>query len=385
MKILFFTLALCINLIAEQTKNITVMGIGRLGICTALVFERAGYNILGLDISQSYVDAINSKTLVSPEPLVNEYLRKSLNLRATTNINEAIHFSDIYFIVVATPNGNNEAYDHAFLIKLLEDINEHKVKNKHLVICCTVFPGFIDNQAKQILKNCENITISYNPEFIAQGNIIRDFERPDVVLIGEGSKEAGDTIEKIYLDACLNNPKITRMSPASSEIAKLALNCFITTKIAYANMIGDIAQLTPNANEQDILKLVGSDSRVGYKYLNYGYGYGGPCFPRDNRALGEYANSIGIAPTIPSSTDLSNKQHALFMAETMLRKKEKSYVFTDVNYKPNCHVIILEESQKLAVAKILAEKGCAVVIKDREEVINLVKKEYGDLFKYEII
>lgn len=386
MKIKIFFAIACLNTICENKfNNITVIGVGRLGLCTALVFERAGYNVLGIDVNESYVESLNSKNFESLEPSVNEYLKSSKNFHASTNIEQGINFSDIFFIIVATPNGTSEAYDHSHLIKILEKINQYQVKNKHIVICCTIFPGFIENKAKNLLIDCQNITISYNPEFIAQGSIIKDFENPDTILIGEGSKNAGDVIENIYMKACKNTPKFSRMSPASAEIAKLALNCFLTTKIAYANMIGDIAASTPNANADDILKMIGSDSRVGNKYLNYGYGYGGPCFPRDNRALGDYAKTIKVKPIIPVATDESNKYHATLMADKMQKKGVHAYVFTDVNYKPNCNVVILEESQKLAVAKILAERGCKVIIKDKQNIIKLVKQEFGDLFSYEVI
>jgi UDPglucose 6-dehydrogenase len=113
--------------------------------------------------------------------------------------------------------------------------------------------------------------------------------QPDMVLIGQGSKEAGDVLEAIYARICDNTPVVKRMSVDSAEICKLAVNCFVTTKIAFANMIGDMADLTEGADKHDILGAVGADTRIGHKYLRPGFGYGGPCFPRDNRALGAYA------------------------------------------------------------------------------------------------
>lgn len=341
--------------------------------------------MLGVDILTSYINNLNNKNFSSNEPLVKEYLCDSKNFSATTSLDEGLEFSDICFIIVDTPSGAYEAYDHSKLSKLLSNINQRKVKNKHIVICCTIFPGYIRTVASLLLKDCENITISYNPEFISLGSIITNFENPDMILIGEYSKEAGDRIEEIYHRVCKNNPIIMRMSPESAEITKLAINCFITTKIAYANMIADIADETIGANKYDILKAVGADSRIGSKYLKPGYGFGGPCFPRDNRALGNYAEQIGIQPILPRATDMMNKLHAHYMAQSLSKMSKLAYVFEDVNYKDNCPVIIIEESQKLAVAEILAKKGYRVIIKDRPEVINLVQEKYGSLFAYEII
>lgn len=370
------------NSITPDT-NITVIGLGRLGLCTALCFEKAGYQVLGVDLSPNYVDSLNNKIFTTNEPLTEEYLKKSINFKATTSLDKALEFSDIYFIVVDTPSGTYEAYDHAKLSRLLSNINQHKVKNKHIVICCTIFPGYIKNIASLLLKDCENCSISYNPEFIAQGSIITNFQHPDMILIGEGSKAAGDRLEAIYRQLCLNTPIISRMSSASAEITKLAVNCFVTTKISYANMISEIADNTTDANKFDILKAIGADSRIGSKYLAPGYGFGGPCFPRDNRALGAYAKQLGIEPLIPIATDSTNKLHAQYMANQLIKKNSNCYVFEDVNYKNNCPVIIIEESQKLAVAEILAKHGHNVLICDRAAVISEVKEKYGNLFNYE--
>ncbi|HEX2978597.1 MAG TPA: nucleotide sugar dehydrogenase [Candidatus Babeliales bacterium] len=374
--------SICVNAI----DNITVIGIGCLGICNALCLEKVGFNVLGIDISPEYVHKINTKTLESCEPGVIDYLQKSKNFRASTSLDEGLKFSDVYFVVVATPTTpNDEAYDHSILNSLLEEINKRKVANKHIVICCTVFPGYIHSIAPILLKDCTNVSVSYNPEFIAQGNIIQGFENPDIVLIGEGSREAGDILESIHRKVCKNNPKICRMSAESAEITKLSINCFITTKIAFANMIGDIADKTPGANKYDVLNAIGNDSRIGTKCLKPGYGFGGPCFPRDNRALGSYSKKIGIDPFIPQATDESNKLHARTMAESMINSGDDAYVFEDVNYKDNCPVIILTESQKLAVAAEVAHRGRRVTIRDQEKVIAQVKKNYGNLFDYESI
>jgi len=374
------------NVCAAPENNITVIGIGRLGLCTALCLEQAGYNVLGVDIFPDYVKKINNKTLTSPEPGVQEALKKSKNLRATCNLDEGLEFSDIYFIIIATPSTDKvEAYDHSTLNRLLLNINKRKVKNKHIIIGCTVFPGYIRNRASLLIRDCQNTTLSYNPEFIAQGNIMHDFKNPDMVLIGEGNQKAGDLLEQMYHRCCENQPKICRMSPTSAEITKLSVNCFVTTKIAFANMIGDIADRSPGADKFDILDAVGKDKRVGSRYLRPGYGYGGPCFPRDNRALGSYAKTVDVEPIIPEATDESNKKHAELMTEQFVEQDLDEYVFEDVNYKPSCPVVIIEEAQKLAVAKLLAKKGKRVKIRDNQRVLDEVQGEFGTMFEYEQI
>lgn len=371
-----------------MSKNISIIGVGRLGICTALVLERSGYNVLGVDIFPDYVNAINNKTLKSQEPLVEKYLSESNNFRVTLDLDEALNHSDIIFILVATPTGAGEkSYDHSSLSNVLHKINKKKVTNKHIIIGCTVLPGYINCVGKCLLADCAGCTLNYNPEFIAQGNIVRGFENPDIVLIGAETEQSGKRIKELYDNSCHNNPRMCIMSPASAEITKLSINCFITTKIAFANTIADIAINTPNADAEDILNAVGGDTRIGSKCLQPGFGFGGPCFPRDNRALGNYARSIGIKPFIPEATDNSNKFHTQQQMERIENMTgcniETSVVFEDVAYKPKCAVPIIEESQKLEIAKQLRKKGYDVKIRDRDIIINEIKKEYGNQFEYE--
>ena len=133
-------------------------------------------------------------------------------------------------------------------------------------------------------------------------------ENPDIVLIGEDTKEAGDIIEEINLSVAKNDTKVFRMNPISAEITKISLNCYVTMKIAFANSIGDLC-IESGAEYERVLEAIGSDSRVGNKYFKYGYGYGGPCFPRDNRALGIFSKDMDRKVVFSKVTDISNKIH----------------------------------------------------------------------------
>ena len=207
-------------------------------------------------------------------------------MHATLKLSEVVEHADLIFILVATPTAaGEEAYDTTTLSKVLSDIAALRPVNKHIVICSTVMPGYISKVGTFLLEGCDGCTLSYNPEFIAQGEIMKGLTEPDVVLIGQGSQDAGDILQAIYEQSTSNQPRICRMSPQSAEIMKLSVNCFVTTKISFANMIGDIADATPGANKFDILSAGGGDSRVGGRCILPGYGFGGPCFPRDNRLL----------------------------------------------------------------------------------------------------
>lgn len=363
--------------------NVTLIGVGRLGICSALVFEKAGYNVLGVDLFPDYVKAINEKTLDSPEPSVNEYLKASKNIRCTMDIKEGIDFSDLLFICVDTPStGGDRHYDHSKLSRVLASINSFKPENKHIMIMCTVMPGYIREVGRFLIKDCKNTTLNYNPEFIAQGAIMKGFMNPDVVLIGAENDEIGNRLTEFYKNITTNEPYIAVMNPESAELMKISLNCFITTKIAYANMIGDIADLTPGADKYKILEAIGHDSRVGTKCLMPGWSFGGPCFPRDNRALLGYAEKIGFDAKISRATDQENNDHTRIMAEKYLAENKDEYEFVNIAYKEPCNVPIIEESAKLKVAEFLARHGKKVTLKDKKHILEVARREYGSLFNY---
>ena len=228
-----------------------------------------------------------------------------------------------------------------------------------------------------------NYTVSYNPEFIAQGNILNDQAYPDMVLIGQANKEVGDIVQEHYEKMTMNTPKICRMSRTQAELTKLSLNCFLTTKIAFANMVGDIA-IASGVDPNPVLAAVGNDTRVGPKYLRYGFGYGGPCFPRDNRALGIFARDKGQLALISAASDDSNALHLSFQVEKFIDEnpKDTPVVITDVTYKPGTSII--EESQQLKFAVRLAQAGYKVTIRERREVIEKINKQYAQIpFRYE--
>ena len=363
--------------------NISVVGIGKLGLCFSLSLERAGYNVVGVDINQDYVDCINRKDLRSPEAGVEESLRDSTNFVATTSLQQALDHSNMIFVVVATPSLYNGRYDHSQVDSLIASLQKmgRQEEQKHFVVCCTTMPGYCESIRSPLEKL--NFVVSYNPEFIAQGTILKNQAYPDMVLIGEGSKEAGNILQEIYEKHTYNEPRICRMSPTEAEITKISLNCFLTTKIAYANMVGDIVTAA-GGDPATVLGAVGEDSRIGPKYLGYGYGYGGPCFPRDNRALSIYAKDLGINALISSASDESNREHLNFQISQFVENNDRNeeVVFDYVTYKPES--TLLTESQQLAFAVGVASCGFRVKIREREEVVTQIRVKYGDLFTYEI-
>lgn len=365
-------------------EEIGFLGIGRLGICLALSLEQSGFKIVCNDINARMLDLIKNKTLQSSEPSVNDMLSKSKNIRITNNDYEVFDKS-LIFILVATPSLPDGSYDHSSIDEIAVNIEKYyqntiTFDKKYLVICSTVMPMYCDRLQSRLSKY--NIEVNYNPEFIAQGTIIRDMNSPDMVLIGERSKEAGDLIEKVYNQFVKNSPKYCRMSALEAEITKISLNCFLTTKIAFANCIGDLVK-SVGGNPHNVLSAIGSDSRIGNKYLGWGYGFGGPCFPRDNRALNFFARQHDVINNIGEATDISNKTHLTNLLSQIQEKfsKDTNILFTYVTYKPDS--IILEESHQLQLAIALQKNGYTVYIKERDIVKEALQKNYPDTnFKF---
>jgi len=364
-------------------KKISVIGVGRLGLCFALSLEKSGYNVLGIDTNEEYVKSLNSRRYKTSEKGVNKALRESKNFYVSTKLEEALEYSDILFVLVATPSLDNGRYDHTQIEHVLQKLSsfDKPKSHKHLVISCTTMPGYTDTIHDR-MKNL-NYTVSYNPEFIAQGSVLRDQLYPEMILIGEGSKEAGDILETIYKNMTASSPKICRMNRKEAEICKISHNCFLTTKISFANMIGDIA-IQSGVSPENILSAIGANSKVGNKCLGYGFGYGGPCFPRDNRALAIFADDIGYDAIISKATDKTNEYHLDFQVADFARKNDPSdkIEIYSVTYKPGTDII--EESQQLKFAVEIAKMGYRVEIIESNTVIDKVSKEYGDLFSYKV-
>lgn len=364
--------------------NITVIGIGKLGLGFALLLENSGYNVLGIDIFHNYVESLNNKTYKTLEPDYEKLLMDSKNFRASTSLEDGLKFSNLIFIVVQTPNGGGDKfYDHTILSNLLERINKLKPENKDFIIGCTVMPRYIDEVGKLLLSDCNDCSLSYNPEFIAQGEVIVGFKNPDIILVGTENEKLKPVLTEVYSNMANNKPKFCFMKPIEAEIVKISLNGFITTKISFANMISDLCD-NLNANKDVVLNAIGGDSRIGNKYFRAGYSFGGPCFPRDTKALKQLMDQNDIVSDILTATTRYNNEHIMYQAKQLLEENKDFYVIENVCYKENVLIPLIEESAKLKIAKYLVSQGKKVIIRDYYEIINEVKKEYGNIFEYHI-
>jgi nucleotide sugar dehydrogenase len=285
--------------------------------------------------------------------------------------------------MVATPSRTDGGYDISAVERVVQDVDdsEFDLTGKVVVIGCTTNPG--DCQRIQDHLRHKGVSVLYNPEFIAQGSILRDLQNADIVLIGGEDPKVIESYGKIY-QGIQQNPKIHGMSLTAAEVVKIATNCFLTTKISYANMVGEV--LTRAGLQQDIdaaLMAIGSDRRIGHNYLRYGFGYGGPCLPRDNRAFAHYATSLGLDFPLGHIVDEFNHRHTVFLAEYFesINVQRLPFYMRHLSYKPNTD--IYEESQQLRLAEVLLAKGHDVIVEPTDlmpqQLIQRLKKQYTNL------
>ena len=353
--------------------KISVIGLGKLGSPLAAVFASKGHAVIGVDLNPDFVDKINAGIAPVPEPSLQELISTNRSrLRATLHYTEAVLESDVTFVIVPTPSGSDGLFSNKYLVKAVETIGLALAqKNSYhlVVITSTVTPGSTDGEIKEILEASsgrtvgDNLGLCYNPEFIALGSVVKNMLYPDMILIGESDKKAGDLLEEIYSTSCENSPPVRRMNLVNAEIAKISINTFVTTKISYANMLSDICGRLPGGDVNVVTDAIGLDSRIGSKYLKAAVAFGGPCFPRDNIALAAFAHKIGARADLAVATqDINTYQNVRILEFVESHAKSKKIGILGLSYKPGTYVV--EESQGVQLANQLIQKGYDVYVYD---------------------
>ena len=354
--------------------KLSVVGLGKLGAPLAAVFASKGFEVIGTDVNKAHVDALNTGRAPVDEPRLQELIDVNrARLRATADVAAAVAESAVTFVIVPTPSDATGQFSHAAVVDAMTAIGAgiHRKADYHLVvITCTVMPGSTGGDIREALERHSGrqlgptLGLCYNPEFIALGSVIRDMLQPDMVLIGESDRQAGDLLETIYAQSCDNRPAIRRMNFVNAELTKISVNTFVTTKISYANMLADLCDRLPGANVDVVTEAVGADSRIGVKYLKGAVGYGGPCFPRDNVAFAALARSLGARADLADATDALNR----YQTERVLGAIEGRLPSPGIvgvlglAYKPDTSVV--EESQGLLLVARLLERGHRVIAYD---------------------
>ena len=356
--------------LARDLPKLSVIGLGKLGAPMAAVFACAGYRVTGTDHTADLVDMVRAGTApFSETDLQSQFSQAGDRLRAVYTTAEAVAESDISFVIVPTPSGPDGLFSNHFLLDAVSAIGAAAAKKDtyHLVvITSTVVPGTTGTDVLAALEASSgkcvggDIGLCYSPEFIALGSVVRDMKNPDLVLIGESDPKAGDMLEAVYRRTCESNPVSRRMNFVNAELAKIAINTFVTTKISYANMLSGICDALPGADIDAISAALGADSRIGPKYLKGGAAFGGPCFPRDNKALSAFAAHLGIKAHIAEATDALNMDQTDRLVRLLEANHEgpANICVCGLAYKTDTNVT--EKSAGLSVLLSLRARGHTV-------------------------
>jgi UDPglucose 6-dehydrogenase len=355
-------------------KSISVMGLGKLGSPLSACFAARGFHVTAVDVDKNKVDAINGGVPPVHEPGLPELMQESEGrLSATEDVEAAVRGSEATFVVVNTPSEPGGGFSLRHVLPTLEAIGK-TLRTKtgfHLVVLTsTVMPGSTGGEVKSALERASGKTcgkhfgLCYSPEFIALGTVIRDFYFPDFLLIGESDPQSGDILAEIYRRTCKNTPFVARMNFINAEITKLAVNTYITTKISYANMIARLCERLPEADSNVVTNALGLDTRIGPRYLKGAVSYGGPCFPRDNRALAALAARVGASSGLAEATDLFNRAQIKSIAELVRshHSGDGAIGILGLTYKPDTDVV--EEAFGLLLARQLSDANLHIIVYD---------------------
>jgi UDPglucose 6-dehydrogenase len=353
--------------------RIAVVGLGKLGAPLAAVLATKGNEVLGIDVNPEAVRLLNEGRAPVEEPGLQDLVTASRDrLGATTDLAAAAG-AEVSILLVPTPSDDRGAFSNEHLLAAVDELGRGLGTRDDyhvVVVASTVMPGSCDAEIRPALERAsgrrvgDTLGLCYSPEFIALGSVIRDMLEPDMVLIGESDPRAGDVLEQLYAGVCENDPPFRRMSLVNAELTKIAVNTYVTMKISYANALADMCERLPGADVEAVTDALGLDTRIGAKYLRGAISYGGPCFPRDNKAFGVLARDLGAVPLLAEATDAVNVAQTDRLARVVQSRLEAGNTvgILGLAYKPDTGVI--DESPGMALARLLGSAGYDVRVYD---------------------
>jgi UDPglucose 6-dehydrogenase len=329
--------------------------------------------VLGVDVNTRAVELLNDGRAPVEEPGLQELITESRERLSATNDVAQAATTDVSILLVPTPSDTRGAFSNEYVLGAVEELGRglRGRDGYHVVVVAsTVMPRSCENEILPALERAsdrrvgDTLGLCYSPEFIALGNVIRDMLQPDMVLIGESDPRAGEVLEGLYTRVVENDAPVRRMTLVNAELTKIAVNTYVTMKISYANTLADLCERLPGGDVGVVSDALGLDQRIGPKYLRGAIAYGGPCFPRDNKAFAALARDVGAEPLLAEATDAVNVAQTDRLARVVQsRVSDGSQVgILGLAYKPDTNVV--EESPGVALAALLADAGYDVTVFD---------------------
>ena len=368
--------------------KLCMIGTGYVGLVSGVCFSDVGNKVYCVDKDQNKINSLKKGNVPIYEPGLEELLKKNLKqnrLIFTSNLKKAVLDSNIVFICVGTPTKkNSNSADLKNVFEVARQLKKYITKYKIIITKSTV-PVTTGDQIEKILKSQKNtklIDVVSNPEFLREGEAIRDFIYPDRVIIGTDSQKANKIMKSLYMPIIKKNSRYFNTSRRGAELIKYASNAFLATKISFINEIANLCEKT-GVDIKDISLGMGSDQRIGDRFLRAGPAYGGSCFPKDTRALIDTGNKFKIDLSIVKSVVNSNEKRKILLTKKILtllnnNLKNKIITFLGVTFKPNTDD--MREASSIPMIKYLSKKKCRIRYYDptgkKNEFKNLKNVEY---------
>ncbi|MCD6069158.1 MAG: UDP-glucose 6-dehydrogenase [Bacteroidetes bacterium] len=367
--------------------NIAVVGTGYVGLVTGTCLAETGNTVICVDINEEKVNKMRNGEVPIYEPHLDVLFHRNIKagrLKFTTNLAEAIEKAAIIFLALPTPPGEDGSADLSYILGVADDLGKLMKDYKVLVDKSTVPVGTAEKVREAVAKNCKtDFDVVSNPEFLREGFAVDDFLKPDRVVVGTSSPRAKQLMEELYKPYVRSGNPIIFMDEKSAELTKYAANAFLATKITFMNEIANLCEKL--GADVDMVRIgIGSDDRIGKRFLFPGIGYGGSCFPKDVQALHRSANEVDYDFRILTSVmEINEKQKTIIIPKIQDyfkgNLKGKHFALWGLAFKPDTDDI--REAPALYIIDELLAAGATVSAHDPEAMSN-VKKLLGDKIKF---
>ncbi|MGD9808170.1 MAG: UDP-glucose/GDP-mannose dehydrogenase family protein [Deferribacterales bacterium] len=351
--------------------NISVVGTGYVGLVTGTCFAEMGNYVICVDVNKDKIDKLNEGIIPIYEPGLERMVienNKAERLNFTTDIKGALDKTDICFIAVGTPMGEDGSADLQYVLAVASEIGRHITKHTYIINKSTVPVGTADKVreavSKALAERGANITFDVisNPEFLKEGAAVADFMKPDRVVVGTDNEGALEVMKELYAPFTVNHERFISMDVRSSEMTKYAANSMLATKISFMNEIANICELV-GADVNKVRIGIGSDSRIGYSFIYPGCGYGGSCFPKDVQALVRTAKVNGYEPKLLASVEEVNYEQKKSIPKKIIKKfgedlSGMTFAVWGLSFKPETDD--MRDAASITIIKELVAKGAKI-------------------------
>jgi UDPglucose 6-dehydrogenase len=372
--------------------NITIVGTGYVGLVSGTCFSELGLNVVCVDVNEQKIEDLKNGIIPIYEPGLERMVMRNVaaeRLRFTTSLKDELDNVDVIFIAVGTPPGEDGSADMRYVLEVAKTIGENINSYKLVVVKSTVPVGTSERVRIAIQNELDkrNLDIEFdvasNPEFLKEGDAINDFMKPDRVVVGVDSEKAKELMTNIYRSMMLNNFRVIFMDIPSAEMTKYASNAMLATRISFMNDIANLCELV-GADVNMVRRGVGSDTRIGTKFLYPGTGYGGSCFPKDVKALIRTADHYGYSMNVLKAVEEVNEKQKNILFDKFMKYfsgdiKGKKVAVWGLSFKPETDDI--REAPALVLIDSLLKHGCEVSVYD-PVAMNEAKKVLGDTVRF---